>query len=114
MISLELIKEVGNAIDNKKGMDISIIDISNLSSFADYFINATAANARMIDAIQDEVEKIFAKDNIVVKSVEGKAASGWVLSDYGDVIVNVFLPDQREKYQIDKIWSDGEFIEFDS
>ena len=113
MNSLELVKKVGNAISNKKGIDISIIDISQLSSFADYFVNATATNQRMLEAIQEEVEKVLLEDGLELKRTEGKGGSGWVLCDYGDIIVNIFMEEQREKYQLDKIWGDGDFIDFE-
>ena len=113
MIDNDFVKSIGKAIYDKKGKDVTIIDISKLSSFADYFVNATATNTRMLDAIQEEVEKVFEKEGITPKSIEGKPASGWVLADYGDAIVNLFLEEQREKYQLDKIWSDGEFIEIE-
>ncbi|MDR2610049.1 MAG: ribosome silencing factor [Clostridiales Family XIII bacterium] len=109
---MELTQRIAHIIDDKKGADIVIIDISGLSSFADFFINATASNTRMLDTIVQEIDAKLSADGIQPKSIEGKAASGWVLADYGDVIVNIFLEEQRNTYQIEKLWSDGAFIEF--
>jgi len=110
---MELYERIAGIISDKKGTDIVIINISGLSSFADYFVNATAANVRMLDSIVQEVDKQLSADGIEPKSIEGKAASGWVLADYGDVIVNIFSEEQRGKYQIEKLWSDGVFVEFE-
>jgi ribosome-associated protein len=63
----------------------------------------------LLDAVSDAAEKI----GIEPKNIEGKPASGWVLADYGDIIVNVFLAEQRATYRLEKIWSDGEFIEIE-
>jgi ribosome-associated protein len=95
------------------GTDIVIIDISALSSFADFFVNATATNVRMLDTIVREIDNQLAAEGVEPKSIEGKAASGWVLADYGDVIVNIFSEEQRSKYNIEKLWSDGNFLEFE-
>jgi ribosome-associated protein len=109
----KLYERIAEIISDKKGTDIVIIDISALSSFADYFVNATATNVRMLDTIVSEIEGQLSADGTMPKSVEGKAASGWVLADYGDVIVNIFLEEQRNKYNIEKLWSDGVFVEFE-
>jgi len=103
--------EVGRVLDAKKAEDITIIDIAEQSSFADFFVNATAGNVRLLAALVDEVEDALAKEGVIPKNIEGQPDSGWMLMDYGDIIVNVFLPEQREMYQIEKIWSDGKRIE---
>jgi ribosome-associated protein len=110
-VKMGLAQKIAGIIDNKKGEDIVIIDISTLSSFADFFVNATATNRRMLDTIIQEIDRVLSADGIAPRSVEGKAASGWVLADYGDVIVNIFLEEQRNTYQIEKLWSDGTFVE---
>ncbi|MDR1796261.1 MAG: ribosome silencing factor [Clostridiales Family XIII bacterium] len=101
----------GRILDDKKAVDITVIDIAEQSSFADFFVNATAGNARLLSALTDEVEDQLAKEGVIPKNIEGRPESGWILMDYGDIIVNVFLPEQREMYQIEKIWSDGKRVE---
>jgi ribosome-associated protein len=107
--------EIAGIINGKQGRDIAILDISRLSSFADYFVNATAGNTRMLEGIKDEIEKQLGVKKILPRGMEGKAPSGWILMDYGDIIVNLFLPDQRETYQIEKVWRDAALVdvEFD-
>lgn len=108
----KIIKDITKVIDDKKGTDIVIIDISELSSFADYFINTTAGNIRQLETIADEVHKKLLESNMDVKNIEGKASSGWILLDAGDIIINIFGKDERDKYQIEKIWSDGKISEY--
>ncbi|MDR3305959.1 MAG: ribosome silencing factor [Clostridiales Family XIII bacterium] len=113
MVNLDLAVKTGGILSAKKGEDIRVIDISEQSSFADFFVNATALNERQLSALADEVEGQLSKEGILPKNVEGRPNSGWLLMDYGDMIVNVFLPQQREMYQIEKIWSDGKFVEIE-
>ncbi|MDR0885794.1 MAG: ribosome silencing factor [Clostridiales Family XIII bacterium] len=109
---LELAKKIKDIIDDKKGEDITIIDISEKSGFADFFVNATATNERMLDAIIGEIDKkLHAEHDLLPKGIEGRPSSGWLLMDYGDIIINIFLPEQRQTYNIDKIWSDGILVD---
>lgn len=104
-----LATKIGQIASAKKGENITIVDISERSSFADFFVNVTVGNERMLSAVADEIDvKLDKEDGITPKSVEGTTSSGWILVDYGDIIVNLFLPAQRDLYQIEKIWADGE------
>lgn len=97
----------------KKALDVVIIDISEKSSFADYFVIASGGSERQVGTLADEIEDQFAKEGILTRSVEGKKTSGWILMDFGDVIVNIFTVEQRDRYNIEKVWSDCSLIEFD-
>lgn len=108
----EILERITKIISDKKGEDIVIIDIRDLSSFADYFINVTASNLRQLDTLADEIHKKLVIMDAEPKNIEGKADSGWILIDVGDIIINVFGKEQRETYQIEKIWSDGKLIEY--
>ena len=83
-------------LDNKKAIDIVVIDIAEKSSFADYMVIASGGSERQVQALVDDVEDAFAKEGLLVKSIEGRQNSGWVLMDFGDVIVNIFTRDTRE------------------
>lgn len=98
---------------NKKALDVVVIDIAEKSSFADYFVIASGGSERQVGTLADEVEDQFAKEGILTRSVEGKKTSGWILMDFGDVIVNIFTVEQRERYKIEKIWSDCSYITID-
>ena len=101
----------GKTLSDKKAQDIVIIDIQEKASFADYFVIASGGSERQVNALVDDVEDAFAKEGLFVKSIEGKQNSGWILMDFGDIIVNVFTKEQREKYNIEKVWGDCNFIE---
>jgi len=101
----------GNVLSNKKGADIVIIDIQEKASFADYFVICSGTSERQIETLADEVEERFAQEGLMVRSIEGKHGSGWILMDFGDVIVNLFTKETRERYSIEKIWGDCKFIE---
>lgn len=111
MESRELALLGAKVLDEKKGMDIVCINIGSKSSFADYFVLASGGTERQIKALSDEIENAFVENHVLVKSIEGQPSSGWILMDYGDVIINVLTVDMREKYNIEKVWSDCEFLE---
>ena len=98
------------AIDDKKGQDITIIDIATKAAFADYMIIASGGSERQVKALCDEVEDKLAEQGVLVKAIEGKNNSGWILMDYGDIIVNLLTVDLRERYNIEKVWADCEFL----
>lgn len=101
----------GKTLSDKKALDIVIIDIQEKASFADYFVICSGTSERQIHTLVDEVEEAFAKEGLFAKSIEGRQSSGWILMDFGDIIVNLFTKEMREKYSIEKIWGDCKFIE---
>ena len=111
MTSRELAKLAYESIDEKKGIDIRIIDISNISVIADYFIIAGGSNQRQIETISDNVEEKLGKAGITPKSIEGNHKSSWILMDYRDVIIHIFNQEDRLFYDLERIWADGSTIE---
>jgi ribosome-associated protein len=109
--SLELARRVRGIIEDKKGQDVVVLDISKQSSFADFFVNATATNTRQLKTIEDDLGNELAKEGRPPRSTEGRPETGWILVDCGDVIVNLFLQAERDTYQIEKIWSDAAIVE---
>lgn len=105
---------VAAALDKKKALDIVIMDIGTKSSFADYFVIASASSDRQLATLADEAEDRLAEESILVKSIEGKGNSGWILMDFGDVIVNLFTIEQRDRYNIERVWGDCSFVPFES
>ena len=101
-------------LDSKKATDITVIDIMEKASFADYMVIATGNSDRQVYSLVDDVEDAFAKEGLFVKSIDGKQNSGWVLMDFGDIVVNIFNKDTREKYNIEKVWGDCTFIEVEN
>ena len=113
MDNREIAIKTGEILSAKKAEQVIVLGIAEQSSFADYFVNANAMNDRQLRALSNEVEDQLAREGIIPKNIEGKSSSGWILMDYGDIVVNIFLPQQREMYQLEKIWGDGEFIEIE-
>lgn len=110
MESKEIAAAIADVLSNKKAKDIVMIDIAEKSSFADFFVNATGTSDRHLGTLADDVEDKFAELGIDPKSKDGRPDTGWILVDGGDVIVNLFTSDTRDKYTLEKIWSDCESI----
>ncbi len=112
MESLEIIKIAANAINEKKGREISAIKIGDLTVLAEYFLLCTATSSTQVRALCDEVEDKLEEAGLKPHHIEGKA-TGWVALDYGSVIIHIFGRQEREFYDLDKMWSDGERLDLD-
>lgn len=99
------------AIDDKKGQDIKIIDIHNVSVIADYFVIASGTNSNQVQAIVDNVEEQLGRAGFEAKQIVGYRNSSWILMDYGDVIVHVFDEENRLFYDLERIWRDGKILD---
>ncbi len=108
--SLELAKAAAEAAENKKGEDINILDIREIADFTDYFVLATGNNKNQLEAMMDAVDEAMLKGGAVHKNTEGNKDSGWILMDYGDVIIHLFDPDSRSFYDLERIWKDGKAV----
>ncbi len=98
------------ALDERKGEDITIIDISQVSVLADYFIIANGSNDNQVRAMVDEVEEQLGKAGFDLKQREGYGLGSWVLLDFGNIIVHVFDKENRLFYDLERIWRDGKFV----
>lgn len=96
-----------HALDEKKGEDIRVINISQVSVIADYFIIANGSSNSQVNALIDNVEEKMHEAGFTLKQREGYGAGTWVLLDYGDVIIHVFDRENRSFYNLERIWSDG-------
>lgn len=106
-----LAKTACSALSEKKAEDIRIIDISEISVLADYFIIANGTNPNQIQAMVDAVEEAMAKAGQSARQIEGNRQSSWVLMDYGDIIVHIFSREDRLFYDLERIWRDGKALE---
>ncbi len=109
--SKEMAKVAYDALDEKLGKDIRIIKIDEVSVIADYLIIANGQNSLQIGALTDNVEMRMAQNGVESKRIEGNKKSTWILMDYGDVIVHVFSPEDRQFYDLERIWRDGKTVE---
>ena len=111
MESRELAKIAYNALDEKKGINISIIDISEISTLADYFIIAGGNNENQVMALANSVEEEMYKVDCKPKHIEGFDNANWILMDFSDIIVHVFNEEDRLFYDLERIWRDGKHLE---
>ena len=99
------------ALEDKKGQDVTVIDISGVSCLADYFIIANGENSNQVQAMVDNVEEEMAKAGYHYTQREGYQAARWILLDYRDVVVHVFSKEDRRFYDLERIWRDGKFVD---
>ena len=99
------------ALEDKKAEDIKIIDISEVSVIADYFIIAGGTNRSQIQALADNVDEKLGRAGHPSKQVEGYDTANWILMDFGDVIIHVFDKENRLLYDLERIWRDGQQID---
>ncbi len=109
--SQEMAKLAIEALEDKKAVNIKVIDISEVSVLADYFIIANGTNTSQVQALADGVEEKLGKAGYPAKEVEGYNSASWVLVDFGDVIVHVFDEQNRLMYDLERIWRDGKEID---
>ncbi|MBS7341054.1 MAG: ribosome silencing factor [Suilimivivens sp.] len=102
------------ALEDKKAEDIRVIDISQVSVLADYFIIANGTNTSQIQALADEVEEKLGREGYPLRQMEGYDHANWVLLDFGDIIIHIFDKENRLFYDLERIWRDGKMIEPDS
>ena len=100
-----------NALNDKKGEDIKIIDITGISVLADYFIIANGTSDSQVNALVDNVEEELHKAGYSLKQREGQASGSWELLDIGDIIVHVFDKENRLFYDLERIWKDGKITD---
>ena len=112
--SRKMAKLAVEALEDKKAEDIKVIDISNVSVIADYFVIASGTNSNQVQAIVDNVEEQLGRAGFEAKQIEGNRNSSWILMDYGDVIVHVFDEENRLFYDLERIWRDGKVLDMDT
>lgn len=109
--SKEMLKLAVKALEDKKGEDIRIIDIREVSVLADYFIIASGSNTNQVQAMTDNVEAELGKAGYPCRQVEGYQSANWILMDYSDIIVHAFCKEDRLFYDLERIWRDGKLLD---
>ena len=107
----EMAKIAFKALDEKKGEDIKIIDISGVPVLADYFIIANGNSDSQVNALVDNVEESLGKAGSHLKQLEGHGTGSWVLLDFNDIIVRIFDKENRLFYDLERIWRDGKDVD---
>lgn len=103
--ALDLARRIVDILSDHKAIDIVLMDIRPAASFADYFVICNGTSDRQIQALATAVGDALEEVDSKPRQIEGKASSGWVLMDYGDVIVHIFSAENREFYKLERIWT---------
>ncbi|MDD7390859.1 MAG: ribosome silencing factor [Lachnospiraceae bacterium] len=109
--SRDMVQTAFSALDEKLAADINVIDISQVSVVADYFIIAAGNNVNQVQAIADNVMEKMGRAGYDLRQVEGYQSARWILLDYHDVVIHVFYQEDRRFYDLERIWRDGKFID---
>lgn len=108
--SKKMVRLAYEALEEKKGEDITVIEIKDISIIADYFIIANGTNSSQVDALVNSVNQSLGKEGFNPKRIEGVRSASWILMDYGDIIVHVFSKEDRLFYNLERIWRDGKTV----
>lgn len=110
MESLELAQKTIEAATDKQASDIVLLDARGVCSFADYFVICSGESSRQLQSIHDEIEGVLKKEGVRPAHLEGTMDSGWMLLDYGDVVVHIFSQAERDFYKLDKMWDEAKAV----
>lgn len=110
MTTQEITNAVIESLEERKGEDILLLDLTGISSFCDYFVICTGTSDRMLDALANALIRDVSKALHKKARIEGNGRDGWLLVDYGDVVVHIMSPDQRDFYDLEELWSDGKIL----
>ena len=105
------VKTVKDAIEDKKGLDIKVLDLSKVSDVTDCFVICSGTNRSQIQALADGVEEALGRKGLLHKGIEGYDTANWILIDYNDFVVHIFDKDSRDMYDLERIWSDADKVE---
>lgn len=101
-----------SALEDKKALDIKVLDIEKVTSIADYFIIASGTNINQVQAMADNVDEMLTKSGCNPKQIEGYHGASWILMDYGDLVIHIFDEENRKFYDLERIWRDGSIVDY--
>ena len=107
---LQAAKDAREALDEKFGKDIVLLEIGSISSIADYFLIAEARNPNQVNAMIESVEEALLKYGLKLNHLEGLQRADWVLMDFGDIIIHIFNEESRAFYDLERTWRDAQVI----
>ena len=99
-----------DALEEKKGEKILLMDLQKISDFTDYFVICTGTSDRMLNALADGVVEKVRETHKVKGRIEGRPAAGWIIVDFGSLIVHVFAPETRDFYKLEELWKEGKVL----
>lgn len=104
----ESISVIVKACDDKKGFDVKILDLRELTSITDYFVIVSGNSTTQVMAIADEVEEKMYEKGYKLIGKEGYREARWILLDYGNIVVHIFHKDERDFYNLERVWADSQ------
>lgn len=107
LTALEVAELAVKTLDSKKAKDIRVLETKDITVLADYFVICTAGSTTQVKTLADEVDKILAEKGEKALRTEGYRGGGWVLVDFGAIVVHIFLKDIREFYSLERLWRDA-------
>ncbi|MGW8143639.1 MAG: ribosome silencing factor [Anaerolineales bacterium] len=107
---LDIARTIVTSLENKKGENIVLIDLQDIAIFADFFVICSGTTDRMIKALVDAAIDDVKKEYKINARVEGRAEDGWILVDFGDIILHIFSPYRRDYYRLEDLWSNGKVL----
>ena len=110
MNTLELAHTIVEALEDKKGENIVLMDLQNIAMFTDYFVICSGTSDRMLDALAEAVIEKIREVTSLKGRPQGQSASGWVVVDFGSVIVHCFAPETRDFYKLEELWKEGKIL----
>jgi ribosome-associated protein len=110
MPALDLARRIVELAEDKKAADIVLLDLTGLTSVADYFVICSGGSERQLDAIADGIVSGMRDEKVHAYGREGTAASHWILVDFGNVIAHIFTPPERDYYSLERHWSEAKTI----
>ena len=103
----ELVMKMAELLDKKGALDIQILEVGHMTSITDYFLVASGRNTMAVRSLAEDLEDKMAEDDILPRRTEGLRESRWIVLDYASVIVHIFHPEERQFYNIERLWQDG-------
>lgn len=103
---MQILKDVIKCLDDSKLRDLKIYETADITPFYDVVINATASNSHQLSATVQKLRELSEEKGYYLKGIEGLRGGFWALVDMRDILVNIFLPEERAKYDLDKLWKD--------
>lgn len=111
LTSNKLLELTLKAVEDKKAMNVVALDLRNVSPISDFFVICHGNSDIQVQAIATEVRKVVHEAGVNIRGIEGMDSARWVLMDLGDVVVHIFHRDEREYYNIERLWSDAKVVE---
>ena len=102
-----LATKIAEVLDNKGATDIQILEVGHMTSITDFFVVASGRNVQSVHTLAEDLEDRLAEEGIEPRRKEGKNGARWIVLDYAQVIVHIFHPEERQYYNIERLWQDG-------